>query len=347
MRERPVVEVLDATLADLVREGNSSGHAWAQELQARQEASLRPSTTLQTLTDGILILWRSLLFGTRRVRQHTSPPIETSSASKEENQPVSLDWALATGVAAVLAPLGKHFSESEKLTFLTRLYAKALTDGTRERDPPTWLKIQIVLGSQLIDVGQRCNDLGLLEKAIGVLRRTTEEVSDSDLTHAIPAQFLLGRSLLLLGERKDSANLIHQSVDAFQRTLKNVSHGRKPGLWALVQSELGIALGSLGKREDNRELLVQGIEALRQSIAKISGLDPVGWAITESRLADSLLYLGEKEGSLPRMREAIVAYRRALVLSKRLFAGEEIVLMLRHRLELAKAAYRTHRADHP
>ena len=92
-----------------------------------------------------------------------------------------------------------------------------------------------------------------------------------------------------------------------------------PRWWAMIQSNLGVALHELGKRiggEDSRRLLEEAVAACRSALEVFTKSDlPQDWAGAQNNLGAALGDLGTRSGrgdGRKLLEEAVAAYRSAL-----------------------------------
>jgi|SRR5215211_330464 len=316
MRERPVVEVLDSALAELLRDGEREGRAWADQLQGRSSAPPpvwvpNPLALIRAIRNSIVSFWHHILFGPSRLEQQSARLTTSKSADDPIGERVSLEWGLALGLSVFLTSSSKRLDNKERLSNAIQIYRGALASGTRQREPAKWAAIQTYLGAQLLYAGERYNDVELLERSVVVLREAVDGLATERSLQWASTQALLGQSLQALAERRNSTVLLEEAIAVFRNAVNNVPQEPVPAR-VLLCTQLGMALHSLGRRQNTTRVLREAVITFRQSLDQASKFDPSIRLVIQSHLGGALLIIGEREGSRTHLKEAIAAYRTVL-----------------------------------
>jgi len=110
----------------------------------------------------------------------------------------------------------------------------------------------------------------------------------------------------------DNGALI-EAIALYRSALKGASRVRVPLQWAMVQNNLGNALGMLGDRESGTTRLEEAVKAFRGALKEYTRERvPFDWAMTLNNLGNALLALGERERGTTRLKEAVAASHAAL-----------------------------------
>jgi tetratricopeptide (TPR) repeat protein len=112
----------------------------------------------------------------------------------------------------------------------------------------------------------------------------------------------------------DNGALI-EAIALYRSALKGASRVRVPLQWAMVQNNLGNALGMLGDRESGTTRLEEAVKAFRGALKEYTRERvPFDWAMTLNNLGNALAMLGDRdrERGTMRLEEAAAAYSEAL-----------------------------------
>ena len=97
------------------------------------------------------------------------------------------------------------------------------------------------------------------------------------------------------------------------RVLPLVPRESHPESWALVQSDLGIAMRILGERESDISILHEAVRAFNLALEEFTReRGPARWARTLNNLATVFVAIGQRNQDADAMGSAIIAYNNAL-----------------------------------
>jgi tetratricopeptide (TPR) repeat protein len=230
---------------------------------------------------------------------------------------VSNELAAALGQLAALYPFvsGLYETESRSRTghminseSIFHAYHRAVTEGTREREPEKWFNIAAAYGVQTFFEGLASNDTALLEQSTRALKEAVSLRAPQAKLKMIEIYF--GQSLLALADRRGSVDLFQQAASTFRSALEKVPSG-EPEFRTFVLSSLGITHQMLGVRQNVTDSLKEAVASFQLALREPSDIRQ--WrALINIHLGDTLIELGERERARSRVVDAMIAYREAL-----------------------------------
>lgn len=234
-----------------------------------EAASLAPEGSrerLQYMAMRADALWmRASLYGDEQMLPHAAAAFEDVLRIWPPDEDGRRAWAgMQLALGSILVEVGKNFSDAGALSRAVTAFEAALTEITREFDPPGWAQIQLGLGEALKLQGDSgvsgasARAVVAYEAALTVMTRQADPVEWADL------QMRLGAALFRAGEQGAPA-LYNRAAAAYEAALTVIARDTDLEGWTMSQYSLAHAYRASGRTAEARAAAQAALDAYEQS----------------------------------------------------------------------------------
>ncbi|MGE3873921.1 MAG: caspase family protein [Parvibaculaceae bacterium] len=144
-------------------------------------------------------------------------------------------------------------------------------------------------------------------------RKAFEQVDGREAALAFKYRLREADALVNHGDHKGDNAALRQSLELYEQAREIAEHAKARDDWAIVQNNLGVALGALGQREGDASTLLKAVAAYEAALTVRSReQNPQAWAETENNLGTALSAVGQREKGTASLEKAITAYEAVL-----------------------------------
>ncbi len=239
------------------------------------------------------------------------------AATNMENLPS--DFTLREKAAAhaayanALATFGHLFPGGEVYHRAALAYEQALKGVLRTDSPTNWAYLNRNLGAVRQALGERADDIDLLEHATTAYRAALEVFTfEATPFPWATTQNRLGEVLYRLDIKSGDTAGLKEALTVYQAALKVLNRKSTPLLWAQTMNNLAQAAQILGRELSNPELVERAVTACVQAL-KVRTHDhhPTLWATTQNNMGSALFLLGLMSGEDKYNEKALNAFMDA------------------------------------
>lgn len=224
------------------------------------------------------------------VLQRAAQDIERIPPDFTSREQASVNAAFANA----LATFGHLFPGGEVYHRSSLAYAKALKGTMKTESPTNWAYLQRNLGTVLQALGERTDDVTILEQAATAYRRALEVFTLENTPFPwATTQNRLGEVLYRLDLKSGETAGIKEALAIYQSVLKVFKFQSTPLLWSDALNNFGQAAQVLGRELNSAEALERAVAACQQALkARTRDKHPTLWAATQNNMGSALFLLG-------------------------------------------------------
>ncbi len=151
------------------------------------------------------------------------------------------------------------------------------------------------------------------DKAAQFYGRAAAEIERWDNDRYLKYKIAEAAALMDDGDLRGNKNTLARSIELHRMLIGSIERVTRPDEWALLQSNLGIALQTQGTRSGGSKELHEAIAAYRTALeVRRRDSRPVEWARTLNNLGTALWTLGVREDNMEMLESAASAFQSTL-----------------------------------